>query len=184
LGVFCSAKIYAVTHRELWSLPRSGLKFLLTSGMLGLAAFWLSLVLVALKKENLTLDELVRQIGPDLCRALIVCAAIKLVYDAAILRHLASPRLTALKRSARLMLGPLSNITIARFACGLLGGVLMPLFVLDMIDSAAATPTGASVPLAVAIATLFVACLAGELLERYLFFAACAAPRMPGGLRP
>ena len=30
---------------------------------------------------------------------------------------------------------------------------------------------------------LFVACLAGELLERYLFFAACAAPRMPGGIR-
>ncbi len=30
----------------------------------------------------------------------------------------------------------------------------------------------------------FAACLAGELLERYLFFAACAAPRMPGGLRP
>jgi DMSO reductase anchor subunit len=30
---------------------------------------------------------------------------------------------------------------------------------------------------------LFVACLAGELLERCLFFAACAAPRMPGGIR-
>jgi hypothetical protein len=30
---------------------------------------------------------------------------------------------------------------------------------------------------------LFLACLAGELLERYLFFAACAAPRMPGGIR-
>jgi hypothetical protein len=30
---------------------------------------------------------------------------------------------------------------------------------------------------------LFVACLAGELLERYLFFAAVASPRMPGPLR-
>ena len=32
-------------------------------------------------------------------------------------------------------------------------------------------------------ALLFLACLAGELLERYLFFAAVAAPRMPGGIR-
>ena len=32
-------------------------------------------------------------------------------------------------------------------------------------------------------ALLFAACLAGELLERYLFFAACAAPQMPGGIR-
>jgi hypothetical protein len=32
-------------------------------------------------------------------------------------------------------------------------------------------------------AVLFAACLAGEILERYLFFAAVAGPRMPGGLR-
>jgi formate dehydrogenase iron-sulfur subunit len=30
---------------------------------------------------------------------------------------------------------------------------------------------------------LFAACLAGELVERYLFFTACAAPRMPGAIR-
>jgi hypothetical protein len=30
---------------------------------------------------------------------------------------------------------------------------------------------------------LFISCLAGELLERSLFFTACAAPRMPGGIR-
>jgi DMSO reductase anchor subunit len=30
---------------------------------------------------------------------------------------------------------------------------------------------------------LVIACLAGELLERYLFFAACAAPQMPGAIR-
>ena len=30
---------------------------------------------------------------------------------------------------------------------------------------------------------LFMACLAGELIERYLFFAAIASPRMPGSLK-
>ena len=34
----------------------------------------------------------------------------------------------------------------------------------------------------VLVAMLFTACLAGELLERYLFFAAVAAPKMPGSL--
>ena len=183
LGVFCSAKIYAVTHRELWNLPRSGLKSVLTAAVLGLAAFWLSLVLVALIEDSLSLGELVRQVGPVLCRAIIVAAAIKIVFDAAILRHLAGSRLTSLKRSARLIVGPLSNITLARFACGLLGGVMMPLFLLDM-TAAGAQQTGTSVLEAVAIATLFIACLAGELLDRYLFFAASSAPRMPGGLRP
>jgi Fe-S-cluster-containing dehydrogenase component/DMSO reductase anchor subunit len=183
-GVFCSAMIYAATRRELWSLPRAGLKFLLTSAVLGLAVFWLSLALAALVKNDLALGESVWRLGPVLCRAIIAGMTMKLLFDAAILRHLAGRRLTSLKRSARLMLGPLANVTLARFACGLLGGVAMPLFLLDMAASAEAQAAPVSALEAVAIATLFVACLAGELLERYLFFAACAAPRMPGGLRP
>lgn len=184
LGVFCSAKIYSVTHRECWSLPRVGVKFLLTSALLGLAAFWLSLSIVALLNDDLSLVNVVKQSGPTLCRAIVVAAAAKLIWDAAIFRHLTTPQLTALKRSARLMIGPLSNITLARFASGLLGGVAMPLFLLDMIDGGASPLGGASLLQAVAIAVMFAACLIGELLERYLFFAACAAPRMPGGLRP
>ena len=41
----------------------------------------------------------------------------------------------------------------------------------------------AQVLLTITVAMLFVACLAGELLERYLYFTACAASGMPGGLR-
>ena len=36
--------------------------------------------------------------------------------------------------------------------------------------------------LTVTVAMLFVACLIGEVLERYLYFAGCASPSMPGGL--
>jgi hypothetical protein len=76
--------------------------------------------------------------------------------------------------------GELSRITLARFALGLLGGVMMPLFILNQTaeagDVAGAEFVGAA-------SLLFAACLAGELLERYLFFTACAAPRMPGGIR-
>jgi len=40
-----------------------------------------------------------------------------------------------------------------------------------------------SLSLIIIVSFLFVANLAGELLERYLFFSAVAAPRMPGVLR-
>jgi hypothetical protein len=33
------------------------------------------------------------------------------------------------------------------------------------------------------VAMVFVACFAGEILERFQFFAAVSAPRMPGNVR-
>ena len=89
--------------------------------------------------------------------------------------------MTPLKRSALLLTRELSSVTLARFALGLLGGVLMPLLLLDA--AARRRRARACVQFAATTGLLFVACLAGELLERYLFFAACAAPRMPGGIR-
>jgi hypothetical protein len=136
-----------------------------------------------LTSDGLSLGQLVRQVGGGLCRAIILGTTMKLVLDAAIFRHLASRRLTSLKRSARLMLGPLSRVTVARFACGLLGGVLIPLYLLELSAAPESSLAATSIWEATAIAMLFTACLAGELLDRYLFFAACAAPRMPGGLR-
>ena len=55
----------------------------------------------------------------------------------------------------------------------------MPALLRQLVTGAA--PTSKSVIAASAL--LFVASLAGELLERYLFFAAVASPRMPGALR-
>jgi hypothetical protein len=79
------------------------------------------------------------------------------------------------------MTGDLSNVTLARFALGLLGGVVMPLML--AADAATLGHGAAHVQFAFMTGLLFAACLAGELLERYLFFAACAAPQMPGGIR-
>ena len=66
----------------------------------------------------------------------------------------------------------------ARIACGLLGGIVMPLFLWNELTGDQAR----DLFLVITVGMLFVACLAGELLERYQFFAACAAPRMPGRL--
>ncbi len=80
-----------------------------------------------------------------------------------------------------LMTGELSNYTLARFAAGLAGGIVIPAILLIRMRS----EDGPADPIALAALTavLFLACMVGELLERYLFFAAVAAPRMPGGIR-
>ena len=96
-------------------------------------------------------------------------------------RHLAARQTTSLKRTALLMSGPLLNVTLARFAAGFLGGVAVPsLLLLSRVPSAPAQ--GQDLVFAVLVAMLFAATLAGELLERFLFFAAVASPKMPGGL--
>ncbi len=90
------------------------------------------------------------------------------------------PLLPPLTRSARLLMGPLSNFFLARFACGLLGGIVMPLFLANASRNAGAAE---DLTVTMGVSLLVLACLVGEFLERYLFFAAVAAPRMPGGLR-
>jgi hypothetical protein len=71
-------------------------------------------------------------------------------------------------KTARLLSGPLRREFILRVACGLSGGVILPL----------AIATGA-IPAAAAWPALGLVIL-GELAERYLFFRAVAAPKMPG----
>jgi hypothetical protein len=73
-----------------------------------------------------------------------------------------------MKRTAILMAHDLKTATIGRFVCGAIGGILLPICVM------------AGLPYAGAAVLVF--CLLGELLERYLFFTAVIAPRMPGGI--
>jgi Fe-S-cluster-containing dehydrogenase component/DMSO reductase anchor subunit len=176
-GVFCSVMIYVFTQREFWSATQAGTKFLLTAVVLGIAGLWLTLLLLTLVSNNAEAERIVAGVGNPLCRGLIGAMALKLCFEAFLFRHLTGRHNTPLKRSALLLTGPLSNVTLARFASGFLGGIVMPLFLLDQ------PPEGGFALLLVHVSVLFVACLAGELLERYLFFAAVSAPRMPGGLR-
>ena len=79
------------------------------------------------------------------------------------------------------MTGALASVTMARFAAGLLGGLAMPALLL--LSRVPTSPEhGQDLVFAVLVGMLFAACLAGELLERYLFFAAVAAPKMPGAM--
>jgi DMSO reductase anchor subunit len=180
IGVFCSGMIYVFTRRELWSFERTLARFLLTSAVLGIATAWLSLLLVSRSVETAIAGNLLRAAGPPLTRSLIIAAGLKLTFDLLILRSLADHRLTSLKRTALLVIGILSPIALARVGAGVLGGMVLPVLVLNALPESPLPDLMITVSMAVA----WVACLAGELLERYLFFAAVAAPRMPGGVRP
>ena len=180
-GVFCSVMIYDYTKRDFWNGPATAGRFFLTTAVLGLAAAWLPLLIVAAGSDPALAGAAIDRYGAILCRGLIFVSAAKLLFEAALFRHLASRSTTSLKRTAWLMTGALSNVTMARFAAGLLGGLAMPgLLLLSRVP--ATTGQGQDLVFVVLVGMLFCACLAGELLERYLFFAAVASPRMPGTL--
>ncbi|QDT97504.1 DmsC/YnfH family molybdoenzyme membrane anchor subunit [Gimesia aquarii] len=178
VGIFCSIMIYVFTKREFWSFETTTIKFSLTTILLGIASTWLTIFIVNWTDDSPASNLLIAQAGPLLSKALILTSIIKLGFEASIFRYLIRRQNSPLKRSALLMSGQLSNVTLARFACGLLGGILMPCFLLNQ-----QTQPPHSLNLFIAVSILFIACLFGELLERYLFFSAVAAPRMPGVLR-
>lgn len=179
-GVFCSVMIYAFTQRELWSLLRTTIRFGLTTALLGEVAVWLSLLVLSILFPSSESNSVFQEVGPHCAKAVLLLSSIKLTWELAIFWHLRSPRMTALRRSALLMKRQLANFTIARFAAGALGGLLMPTLLLrqDVAGSTDTTPA-----FMVMVTVLVTATLLGELLERYLFFAAVAAPRMPGAIK-
>ncbi|NQV23828.1 MAG: dimethyl sulfoxide reductase anchor subunit [Rhodopirellula sp.] len=182
VGVFCSVMIYAFTRREFWSFTQSSIRFGLTTCLLGVAAVWLTLLIVSTFGDSVAsanVSGIIAAYGRNICQLLLLFTGLKLLFEANLLRPLMSRQISSMKRSALLMTGSLASVTIARFACGVLGGLAMPALLLRATSESPQDP----VFLVIVTSMLFAACLAGELLERYLFFAAVASPRMPGSLR-
>lgn len=176
IALMCSVMIYVVTRREFWSVERTCLRFVLTAALLGTATFWMT---IAIAENTATASMSAqsatwREIQSQLTRGVMLMAIAKLLFEAALFRHLFTPHVTTLKRSAQLHIGELANVTLARFAAGMVGGVLIP-WLAQTADKGVSSLVFAGF----AIGMLLV----GELLERYLYFAAVAAPRMPGAVR-
>ena len=178
LGVFCSVMIYAFTQRAFWNPVATATKFLLTATVLGIATTWLTLLVLSGLSRDLIMGTLATTAGDALAQSLIAVTVIKLLFETAVFRHLLSRRTTSMKRSARLLIGELSNAMFARFACGILGGIIMPVFLITRPEQTVVTAQDPV--LTIVVMTLFTACLVGESLERFLFFAAVAPQGMPG----
>ena len=181
IGVFCSAMIYAFTQREFWIFPRTATRFAATCVILGAVGVWTAVFFTSFAPPIGVDPSAGAQLQTRLAWGVLTASLAKLAFDAVGLLRLWERRVTSLKRSALLMTRQLSNVTLARFAASLVGGVLAPGMLLLSPTTVAAGP-GDLIAL-VAMAAIVAGTFTGEILERYLFFAAAAPDRMPGGIR-
>lgn len=179
LAVLCSVMVYVDTHRPFWNFVDTNQKFMLTAAVLGLPVALLFALASAAISPELSVSRVMREFGRPMLMSVMVAAAAKLFCDARVLIHLRSRRLTPLKRSAILMTGELAMPTMLRFFFGAIGGLLLPLVLLSE-HSLAAGAGFHPLFIGLAVGLIGLTLTIGELLERYLFFTAAVAPRMPG----
>jgi len=162
IGVVCSVLIYHATRKAWWNATLTGFKFFATTALLGLATTLVTLAIAPARLPDGTvavLSELV-----------IAMSVIKGAGELAVLIHLRDKRYTELRRSAVLLTGDLRRWLVGRLVALVAGGVVLPL---ANLHGDRVAPTVVS----------FGFLLAGELLERTLFFAAASSHRMPGAIR-
>ena len=176
LFLFCSAMVYHDTGREFWRRGWTLPKFLASSVLLGLAG---------------TLAALAAAPAPAPARwftgaagLLMLVAFFKLGLEQRVLRHLPDDDFRPLHKTALLLTGALGVQLRIRLTCLLLGAVVLPgLLILRLAGHPPAPGLGASRPDVGWLTGLaFAGALAGETLERRLFFLAVQPSRMPGPL--
>lgn len=174
-GIYCSAKVYKDTRRPFWDNFNTNLKFFLTMGILGFATIFLvSMIHVAIIPE-LTMAAIMATFGKTFSKIILGASVIKLFLEATVFITLRHGDLSFIKRSAMLMIHQLNNITRLRFCFGILGGVALPILIINLNYHQSPAWVLASVGAA------FLSLLIGELMERYLFFRAVVPLKMPGG---
>ncbi|MBM3822397.1 MAG: molybdopterin oxidoreductase [Verrucomicrobia bacterium] len=159
LSLFAQTMVYAATGRRSWRMVPTFAKFVLTAFLLG------------------ALLLLVFPAGQALTSAALLAFTAKATVELAPLisaRSAHSISNPTSYRAAQLIQGPLRNAFIARWILGSLGGLILP-----VLQGASHTPVPSLIP-----ALGFILALAGELLERRLFFAASAPDKMPGSIAP
>jgi formate dehydrogenase iron-sulfur subunit len=152
-GLFCSVMIYADTRRVFWRVAYTFPRFFGSAALLGLAS-------------ALCAPGAPRALGFLLAGATLA----KLLLESRALDPLNGDRdeVTPARQTALLLSGPLRAANELRVIVAVLGGLLVPL----------ALAVG-SAPVGLAWCALGLT-LIGELTERYLFFRAVDAPKMPG----
>lgn len=171
-GVFCSAMIYDHTHREFWTLAMTGPKFFGTALLFGSVAQIAGLFYLGATGDAPRFLFL-------LCAALALCAFLmKLAAEERVMRALAADDCSQLHKTALLLSGRFGLWRRIRIACGFAGGVCFPALLALHGLPAGPGPGSSSRFGLVAAGILF--CLAGELIERWLFFATVQPAKMPG----
>jgi len=176
-AVMCSVMIYVDTRRPLWTAFNTSARFLLTTLLLGLPAALLVSLTTAVFSSGVAVNAIMSPAGSVLCQLIVMTAVVKLIVELSVFTHLRSLQHTPHKRSALLQCGALGMTSFRRFFFGVAGGVVLPLQLLAVTSGDGFHPL---FPFFMSVLMLGLL-VAGELHERYLFFAASVAPRMPGG---
>ena len=151
-ALYCSIMVYVDTRRSFWRWRLTAPKFVGTALMLGLGTAFL----FGNRDQGVT-------------AGLLSVSVVKLAFEAGFLSiHARKNDRSRNKRSALVMTRACTRILVWRFVFGTIGGVVIP--VLALVSA---------VPLNLRLAALFL-CVAGEVLERVLFFEAVTPDRMPG----
>lgn len=162
VAVFCSATLYVVTGRALWTVGRTNGLFFSTAAVLGLAC---GLMMFSVFGEASTASRWA------LVFLIIIATASKIALERLLLKDLGSDEPTPRRLAAELMVATQKNQTLTRNVLAGVGGVLLPLLV----------GIFGGVGAAIVLPVLMVCCLlAGEVIERYQFFAVSVSRRMPG----
>jgi len=178
LGVLCSVMVYAATRRAHWRGSVTGPRFFGTTLLLGAAAVLMVSVLTA---GTLGGSESSARLVKALLLVVMAASGFKLLVEASVLRHLKGARHTVGKRVALVMIRDLERETLARFLAGGVGGIVIPGLALMVLPETLAGG-GFTPGLRASTFAALLLLLIGELLERYLFFKAAPASRMPGGV--
>ncbi len=178
LAVLSSAMVYADTNRPFWNATFTITKFVGTSVVLGLpVALVIGLIATALAADAAD-HGLLEATRHSICLALIVATLAKLTFESLIFVSLHERVFTPLKRTAYLLTHELGLTTIKRYFFACAGGLILPGLLLYERWIVAEGFNVAFWIILVLFSSIML--LIGELLERYLFFAAVVAPKMPG----
>ena len=161
-GVISSVMIYAATRRAQWRGTPTAFKFNATTVLLGAAA---ALVVDAGMGVG-------GRAAPILLAIVGIVSTTKIAFELSALRHLRSRQQTPDKRVALLLVGALRPPAVARLLIGGMAGMVLPLVFVRMGGG----------PSVVGAALMAAGLIAGELLERSLFFRSAPPSRMPGAL--
>lgn len=159
LGIFCSVMIYHDTRRPFWEFHRTAIRFFGTTIILG-SAIWLASTAFL----NFSIST----------AAILLCLStmLKLTFE----WRESQPEShsgTILKNSARLLQSKLQAVLHCRMLLGITGGIILPLLcLLPLYPGINAIIAGISLLL----------CIGAEVGERYLYFRAVVAFKMPGGI--
>jgi hypothetical protein len=152
----------------------SGVKFAGTTVVLGLATALASLG-VSMAGASGGVTGAAASLVPLLAGAMMLVSVAKLWFEAGGRQGSDGAGSEPLRRTDRLLRGPLKRPAGLRRFLGVAGGLVFPaLAVVGTVSDDRGLAASSSV---VSLA----ASIGGELIERYLFFRAVTRPRMPGG---